>query len=330
MSGSCERAAELAARRVPFVHARWCWPRSRPAPGRGTRRSCSPTGRWRASSAATAPKRRYAPGPRRARFRRAGRAADQRHGRATPGGKVMAHNPCLSGGTLEIYLEPRHPPPRMAVVGDGPIARALRTIGEAVGFEVATRRADLAALVVGLAREGRGCPLRRFESGVDYVGLVASPEAWGRRCGSARRHGGRAHRHASRVGHRRPHRRRRVALSICADVIARRPRPSGRPAADATHRRVPRAIDPVRGMTVACSRVLTAPRPRGPSVLVLDLAACGRSPPSDGTRARPRTNSSQRRRASSRPRRRRLPRQPRPGDRSVLRRPTAPASVAGG
>ena len=48
----------------------------------------------------------------------------------------MAHNPCLSGGTLEIYLEPRHPPPRMAVVGDGPIARALRTIGEAVGFEV--------------------------------------------------------------------------------------------------------------------------------------------------------------------------------------------------
>ena len=40
-------------------------------------------------------------------------------------GKVMAHNPCLSGGTLEIFLEPQRPAPLVAVVGDSPIARAL-------------------------------------------------------------------------------------------------------------------------------------------------------------------------------------------------------------
>ncbi|MFN8452471.1 MAG: hypothetical protein U0521_28675 [Anaerolineae bacterium] len=32
---------------------------------------------------------------------------------------------CFSGGTLEIYIEPQYPQPRLLVVGDLPVARAL-------------------------------------------------------------------------------------------------------------------------------------------------------------------------------------------------------------
>lgn len=43
---------------------------------------------------------------------------------------------CFSGGTLEIYLEPQLPPPRLLVVGGGPIARALVRLGEQLGYQV--------------------------------------------------------------------------------------------------------------------------------------------------------------------------------------------------
>lgn len=40
-------------------------------------------------------------------------------------GSLTVHNPCLSGGTLEIFLEPIIPAPLVVVAGDTPIARAL-------------------------------------------------------------------------------------------------------------------------------------------------------------------------------------------------------------
>src|SRR3954467_7120658 len=40
-------------------------------------------------------------------------------------GAVVSHNPCLSGGALEIFLDPSLPAPRVAVVGDAPVAQAL-------------------------------------------------------------------------------------------------------------------------------------------------------------------------------------------------------------
>ena len=50
-------------------------------------------------------------------------------GRASAGereeGAVTVANPCLSGGSMEIFLEPRVPAPRVLVVGDSPIAEAL-------------------------------------------------------------------------------------------------------------------------------------------------------------------------------------------------------------
>ena len=123
-------------------------------------------------------------------------------------GKVMAHNPCLSGGTLEIYLEPRHPPPRMAVVGDGPIARALRTHRAGRRLRGGRRRRARARrprrrLARPETRPPRWAPRCRPASTTSgsWRARSAGPSV----VGSARRRGGRAHRHPGRVGHRRPH-----------------------------------------------------------------------------------------------------------------------------
>lgn len=43
---------------------------------------------------------------------------------------------CFSGGTLEIFLEPQHPRPRLLVVGNLPVARALRQLGQAMNYHV--------------------------------------------------------------------------------------------------------------------------------------------------------------------------------------------------
>ena len=40
-------------------------------------------------------------------------------------GAVTVENPCLSGGAIEVFLEPVVPAPRVLVVGDTPIAAAL-------------------------------------------------------------------------------------------------------------------------------------------------------------------------------------------------------------
>src|SRR5947199_1511452 len=50
-------------------------------------------------------------------------------------GAVIEHNPCLSGGALEIFLEPQVPMARLVVVGDSPIARAVETVAAAAGFD---------------------------------------------------------------------------------------------------------------------------------------------------------------------------------------------------
>jgi xanthine dehydrogenase accessory factor len=43
---------------------------------------------------------------------------------------------CHSGGSVEIYLEPVLPPPRLLLFGDSPAARALAQLGKAMGYAV--------------------------------------------------------------------------------------------------------------------------------------------------------------------------------------------------
>src|SRR3954470_11214384 len=51
-------------------------------------------------------------------------------------GLVVVNNPCLSGGSLEIFMEAMLPNPLLYVYGDAPVARALGRIGAAAGYDI--------------------------------------------------------------------------------------------------------------------------------------------------------------------------------------------------
>lgn len=53
---------------------------------------------------------------------------------------------CQSGGTVEIYLEPVLPAPRLVVFGVAPTARALASLGKAMGYTAIAVDDDLEAL----------------------------------------------------------------------------------------------------------------------------------------------------------------------------------------
>ncbi|MDX6537290.1 MAG: xanthine dehydrogenase accessory factor [Gaiellales bacterium] len=91
-------------------------------------------------------------------------------------GAVTVQNPCLSGGALEIYLEPWLPAPRVAVVGETPVAHALAAVGAPVGFEVGAGLSDddQAVVVASHGRDEEESLERALLAGVPYVGLVAS------------------------------------------------------------------------------------------------------------------------------------------------------------
>ncbi|HEX5495039.1 MAG TPA: XdhC family protein [Mycobacteriales bacterium] len=103
-------------------------------------------------------------------------------------GLVTVGNPCLSGGTLDIFLEAVIPPPLVHVFGDAPVARAMATVGAALGYAVRATVDPLAAIppdaaAVVVASHGRDeepVLTAALAGGTGYVGLVAS-----RRRGSA-------------------------------------------------------------------------------------------------------------------------------------------------
>jgi xanthine dehydrogenase accessory factor len=182
-------------------------------------------------------------------------------------GMVTVANPCLSGGTLDIFLEAMLPPPLVCVFGDAPVARALATAGTVIGYDMRAATAgelppDADAVVV--ASHGRDEPpvlTAALRAGVPYVALVAS-----RRRGSAVLAGldvpdeqrARVHSPAGLdIGARTPG---EVAVSILAEIVAGHPRGTGSRAgagsaavAASPVRVAPvvAAVDPVCGMSVA-------------------------------------------------------------------------------
>jgi xanthine dehydrogenase accessory factor len=98
-------------------------------------------------------------------------------------GAVVERNPCLSGGALEIFLEPHLPAARVVVVGGSPIAEALARLGTASGYDFvrASARggvevAGAAAVIVASHGNGEEAVIAEaLRAGVVYVALVASP-----------------------------------------------------------------------------------------------------------------------------------------------------------
>jgi xanthine dehydrogenase accessory factor len=100
-------------------------------------------------------------------------------------GSVTVQNPCLSGGAIEVFLEPFLPAPRMIVAGDTPIAAALLRLGPELGLDAVSSRRDdsgsptpnaddLALVVAAHGRDERAILAAALQAGVRYVGLVAS------------------------------------------------------------------------------------------------------------------------------------------------------------
>ena len=184
-------------------------------------------------------------------------------------GAVTVENTCLSGGEIEIFLEPVLPAPRVLVVGDSPIAAAVRSLGVELGLELVTVEGgapepapgDLALVVATHGRDEMHTLRRALEHGVPYVGLVASPKR-GAGVLADLRVDGVPEEHLELIdvpagidiGARTP---AEIALTILAAIVAVR---RGERAAAPDRAYVPAparsatptiAVDPICGMTVA-------------------------------------------------------------------------------
>lgn len=183
---------------------------------------------------------------------------------ASQDGAVTVQNPCLSGGTIEVFLEPVLPAPRVLVVGDTPTAGAVLRIGPQLGLDVVAvdgdvvepRPGDLALVVAAHGRDELRALRRGLESGVPYVGLVASARRGDGVIGELRGDGV-SEELVERIdvpagvdiGARTPE---EIALSILAQVVAvrRGERPGAAPTSPG-HVPAATAVDPICGMTVA-------------------------------------------------------------------------------
>jgi xanthine dehydrogenase accessory factor len=87
---------------------------------------------------------------------------------------------CHSGGSVEIYLEPVLPQPRLVVFGESPTAQALAALGRAMGYSVTTAEAPRSTAtpcfaVVATLGEGDEDAIRAaLAVEPDYLGVVAS------------------------------------------------------------------------------------------------------------------------------------------------------------
>lgn len=143
-------------------------------------------------------------------------------------GLVTVSNPCLSGGTVDVFLEAVIPPALLHVHGDGPVARALADVGRAAGFDVRPAAGpplpDAAAVVVATHGRDEETVLKAaLDAGVPYIGLIASRKR-GAAVVAALDGGERVHTPAGLdIGARTAP---EIALSVLAEILALRPRPA--------------------------------------------------------------------------------------------------------
>jgi xanthine dehydrogenase accessory factor len=199
-------------------------------------------------------------------------------------GAVTVKNPCLSGGALEVFLEPHLPPATVRVVGMAPIAVALVDLAERLGYAVESGPAeeaepspeDAAVVVASHGHDEERVLTTALKCGVPYVALVASEvrgQAVRESIDLSDEQRARLHTPAGlEIGAETPE---EIALAILAEIVSLRPEgePGPAPSRRTTGMEAPRAeaaeptaaeptpvalstetaIDPVCGMEVAVS-----------------------------------------------------------------------------
>src|SRR5438309_5301117 len=79
---------------------------------------------------------------------------------------------CVSGGTLEVYIEPHLPRPHLVAVGHLPVAFALARLGSGLGYEVSVMGPDVTPdRLSGVAR------VHVFDS-LDFSQLKVTPQTY--------------------------------------------------------------------------------------------------------------------------------------------------------
>jgi xanthine dehydrogenase accessory factor len=97
-------------------------------------------------------------------------------------GILRVHNACLSGGTLDVFLEPSRPLPVVAVYGHAPIAAALiradRVFGQRIralsGPDDPFPPGTVGVVVASHGNDEPAVLSRALRASIGYVGLVAS------------------------------------------------------------------------------------------------------------------------------------------------------------
>jgi xanthine dehydrogenase accessory factor len=172
-------------------------------------------------------------------------------------GATVAVNPCLSGGAVEIYLEPHLPTAVVSIVGATPIADAVVAMAGLLGLRAVRAEAGeipegtTATVICGLGDGDEQAVRAALDAGVGLIALVAS-----RRRGAAvldalgltDAERARVHTPAGlHIGARTP---AEIAMSILAQVV-RAIRLEGLSASGEGPLAEPvQVLDPVCGMTV--------------------------------------------------------------------------------
>jgi xanthine dehydrogenase accessory factor len=163
---------------------------------------------------------------------------------------------CHSGGSVEIYLQPVLPAPRLAVFGDSPTANALRALGQTLGYSLREGTSSpVFAVVASLGEDDEAAIRAALDLRPEYLGVVASAKRFAEMRETLTAQGVASEALDSircpaglKIGARTPE---EIALSILAQIVEQRR--SSAAAEPRIQEAVPApltAIDPICGMTV--------------------------------------------------------------------------------